>query len=438
MTVALFRSLASRYRSVVVSSAYSLALRVGGAVVTFGLGVTLARVLGPAGYGIYGLITTLVALAVTISLVGTLQLAVRELSVRSARGDWPGVKGVIFEFNRATALAAAAIGLVGMAIVAAMVGFGEPTTYALQAALLTLALAITAGIASQLRGLGALIRGQILDIFARPAVTFVVTLGLVLVGWRLTVAQALWIQVGVAIAAAAISLMWIRLAIPAAQRAVPRARKIPWVGAAVPLGIVDSLRQMDGAYGVILMGWLASAPELGLFRVAVACGVIINMPITIAHVLFGPTAARLNGTGEHRELQRLLSSISAALVAIILPITAAVWFFGRDVMILVFGAPYAEAWLPLFYISCAQLVSACFGLGPTLLAMCDSERHLMKICALSLAAGLVAAVPLIQLYGAAGAGIATVVSGGLIALFSQRFARRSLNLDPSLLSLGRR
>jgi O-antigen/teichoic acid export membrane protein len=325
-----------------------------------------------------------------------------------------------------------------MIVVAATRGFGEPTTYALQAALLTLALAVTAGIASQLRGLGLLFKGQILDIFGRPAVTLLLTLGVVLAGWRLTVAEALWIQVGVAIAAAWISFAWIRAAIPKTERAVPRAKDIRWLGAAVPLAIVDTVRQMDGAYGVILMGWLSSAPELGLFRVAVACGVIINMPITIAHVLFGPTAARLNGTREHAQLQRLLTQISAALVAIILPMTAAVWFFGREAMTLVFGPPYAEAWLPLFFVSCAQLVSACFGLGPTLLAMCDSEKHLMKICALSVAAGVVAAVPLIQLYGAAGAGIATIVSGGLIALFSQRFARRSLNLDPSLLSFRRR
>jgi O-antigen/teichoic acid export membrane protein len=183
-----------------------------------------------------------------------------------------------------------------------------------------------------------------------------------------------------------------------------------------------------------MMGWLASAPELGHFRVATACGLIISMPNTVAHVLFGPTAARLNGLGERAELQRLLTVISAAQVAINLPMTAAVWFLGRETMTFVFGAPYAAAWLPLFFVSCAQLVAACFGLGPTLLAMCDSERHLMKICALSVTAGVVAAVPLIQLYGAAGAGLAAIVSGTLIALFSQRFARRSLNLDPSILS----
>ena len=437
MIIKLFRSLIDRYRSVIVSSAHSLAMRIGGGLVTFGLGITLARVLGPVQFGIYGLITTLVALAVTVSLVGTLQLSVREISVRSARGDWAGIKSVIFQFNRATALAALTIGIVGIAIAVAARGFGEAMPYALQAALLTLTLALTAGIASQLRGLGALFKGQFLDILGRPAATFAATLGVVLIGWRLTVAGALWIQVAVALVATWLSFVWIRRIIPPAARKEPRANNIPWLGAAVPLAVVDGLRQLDGAYGVILMGWLASGTELGLFRVATACGLIVNMPITIAHVLFGPTAARLNGLGEHYELQRLLTTIATVLVAIILPVTAAIWLFGRAVMTAIFGAPYAEAWLPLFFVSCAQLLTACFGLGPTLLAMCDSERHLMKICALSVAAGVVAAVPLIKLDGAAGAAIAMIVSGGLMAVFSQRFARRSLNLDPSLFSRRR-
>lgn len=438
MTRSSFRQFVSRYRGAIFSSAYSVAMRIAGGIAAFALGVTLARVLGPAGYGVYGLITTLVALASTLAVIGTPQLAVRELSLRRAKGDWQGIRQLISRFQRATVGVSILIGVLAVACVAILsAGRGPENVYAVQAALLTLLLALTVLIAAELRGLGALLKGQFLDILGRPAVTLAATLVLVVAGWRLTIADALWIQVAVAAGAVVLSFAWIYRMLPPRAQPDTESERIPWLHAALPLAIVDGLRQLDGAYGVILMGWLASDFELGLFRVAAACAVIINMPITVAHVLFGPTASRLYGFGETAKLQKLLTMISLALVALILPTTIGIWFFGAEALELVFGAAYRDAWLAFFFVSCAQLVTACFGLGPTLLAMCDSERHLMRICALSVVIGIAAAIPLIDAYGAAGAGGATVISGLLIALFSQRFARRSLGLDPSILSVGR-
>jgi len=433
-----FRAFLATYRSAISASAYSGLLRLAGGALTFGLGVVLARSLGPVGFGVYGLITTVVTLAVTVSVMGTPQLAVRELSQRSARGDWGGVKAIVFEFNLVTIISALALGAVAIVAVLILGEPGEPATlYAAQGTLLTIGLALTALIGAELRGLGALLKGQAIEVFARPAVAFLATLLFVLLGWRLTVASALWIQVAVAGAAMALSIEWIWQSIPKTSRSIPRTRGIPWLRVAIPLALVDNVRQLDGAYGVILVGWLASGTELGMYRVAVACGLIIGMPITIAHVLFGPTAARLFNLGEREELQTLLGTISAALVAMILPVTVGLWFFGRAALILVFGAPYADAWLPLFLISCGYSAAALFGLGPTLLAMCDSERHLMKICIVSVGAGILSAVPLITLYGAAGAAVAMIVSTSLLAGWSRRFSRHSLNLDPSIFSLVR-
>jgi O-antigen/teichoic acid export membrane protein len=82
-------------------------------------------------------------------------------------------------------------------------------------------------------------------------------------------------------------------------------------------------------------------------------------------------------------------------------------------------------------------VSGFFGMGPILLAMCDSERHLTLIYAFSVGAGMLAAGPLIHSFGAAGAAGAQIVSTGLVSMLSGRFARRQLHLPTTFMGIFR-
>ena len=83
----------------------SLVLRIAGLGSTFLLGVVLARSLGPAEYGLYGLVTTIAALGMTSALIGTHHLAVREFSVLSAAGNWQTIRKLMRSFGIATSMA---------------------------------------------------------------------------------------------------------------------------------------------------------------------------------------------------------------------------------------------------------------------------------------------------------------------------------------------
>lgn len=422
-----------------VSGFWSFGLRILGLLSTFGLGVVLARVLGPAQFGIYGLVTTVAALAMTVSLLGTPQLAVRELSIRSGQSDWIGIRALLRSFGATTALAALALSIGAVAVGYFLTRRGDNEfLYIALGALLAPLLMVTALVAAALRGLGEMIRGQFMDIFGRPTLAFLATSALVLSGIALTAIGALWIQVAAALLAAAISLVWIRNAVPKAAASIPLVRRATWLGAAVPLGAVDILRQLDGAYGVILIGWIASDTELGLFRVAIACVIIVSMPVTILHIILAPTVAQLYNLRQTDELQRVLSWTSAALVAMVVPIAIASYFIGRPAIELVFGRAYVDSWMPLFLLCLAQLVFAFFGMGPILLAMCEGERELIKIYVVSVGLGLIAAAPLIAIFGAAGAAVAQIVSLGAIGLLSRRHARNVLGVDVTFLPLIRR
>jgi len=268
-----------------------------------------------------------------------------------------------------------------------------------------------------------------MDIAVRPALAFLIVGGLLLASGRISGHLALWVQIGVGLFAALVSAVWISRSIPVAGRAAPVGSHVPWLKSAVPLGLVDLLRQLDGSYGVVLVGWLSTAVELGVFRVAVACVVVASMPVTIFHVLLAPTISRLFQAGQLAELQRLLTWTSRAMLAIMVPATAIAWFAGKFLVGLVFGLPYQDAWLPLFILTLVQLTYAAFGMGPILLAMCDSERDLIRIYAIAVGCALLAAIPMTMAWGGAGAAAGPVISAALIGLLSRRFARRQLGLE---------
>jgi len=427
------RAFIAEQHTMLLASAGSLALRIVGLASTFLLGVVLARALGPAAYGIYGLVTSLAALAMNVALLGTPQLAVREMAIRSAREDWPGVRSLARSFLGATSIASATLGIIAVALALALGRQPQTAALTFAGAALAASMSLTALIAAELRGLGRLLKGQFMDIVGRPAAAFVLT-GMALIGGlRLTPAAALWIQVLVAAVAAGVSFGWLSRTMRSAHRGDARGEGLHWLRSAIPLGIVDVLRTFDGAYGVILVGILGSAVDLGIYRVAVASAVLVTMPVTILHIVLAPTVSRLHRFGERAELQRVLRFASGSMCLVIVPMLAILLLFGRPLVEFVFGQVYGEAWLPLAILCAAQLILGFFGMGPILLAMADSERHLTFIYVVAVSAGVITAALLIPRYGALGAAAAQVLSTGMIAFLSGRFARRRLALGTTFL-----
>jgi O-antigen/teichoic acid export membrane protein len=76
-------------------------------------------------------------------------------------------------------------------------------------------------------------------------------------------------------------------------------------------------------------------------------------------------------------------------------------------------------------------------MGPILLALCNGERHLIKIYLLAVGTAVAAAIPLIQAFGASGAAAAQIVSVAIIGIFSWRYARNVLGLEITCIGLRR-
>src|SRR5665213_4286852 len=398
--------------SLVVASFWSLVLRMAGMAVTFLVGVQLARYLGPAGFGIYGFVIGAAMLLSAIGQMGLPTLATREVALAWARRDWGEVRGLLSWFTLGVALLSILLGglFVTVTWLWPSVGAIQYRQPAIWGAILVPAFALTVLVSAQLRALDRIVLGQSLEILVRPLLMSIFCVVGFLSQGALSANFALFLNMAASALALLLGWWWLAKELPeAVRRARPVRRLRTWFGWGAPLAVTDMFRQLDGVYAVLMMSFLTSPTETGIFRVALSSVVIVQTPLSVLQVVLAPTLARLHGSGEREKLQFLLTAAAALMLAAGCTALLVVAFGGQWLISTVFGHRYAGAWLPFLLLTIAQAISAFFGVGFVQLAMGGAERELTVCYVASVGASIAAAIPLILAWGASGAAAAAIV-----------------------------
>jgi O-antigen/teichoic acid export membrane protein len=422
------------------SAVWSLVIRLVGMVLAFGVGVQLARFLGPAGFGIYGVVLALATMLTALAQLGLPTLAVREIARTRAEGDWPGLRSVLRWFGFGTASAGAVLAALFLAVIAFLPGITPLFRgTGLWAAFLIPVMALTILLNAELRAFDRLLKGQSLEILVRPGGMALLLLLLVLGHGWVTPSEAMAVNLAASIAAMALGLVWIRNALPAPARHVrPSPPPGHWLRAGLPLAATDVLRQLDAGYAVLVMGMIATATETGVLRVATSSIVIVATPLSLLHVVLAPTLARLHFEKERAKLQHLLGVAALLMTVGGLAGVAFIFLFGEWLIVLMFGAEYGAAWLPLLILAVAQTVAAFFGVAFLLLGVAEGEHDLARAYFLGMAASIAAAFPLGFAWGGNGVAAAAVLGAFVYNGLCWRAVRRRLRLDASPIALLRR
>lgn len=418
----------------VAASFWSLVLRLGGMAVSFVLGIVLARYLGAEQLGIYGIVIALALLLSVVAQAGLPALATREVAVALSRRDWPMLRAVVGSFASVMLMLslflAGALVLIGLAAPAILGKSAE--SFILGAALIPL-FALTVLVSAEIRALGSIVGGQSLEIFVRPALT--ATFCLILIAGSGSIDG--FAAVGANVAASAIALcggfylLW-RCLPHDARTAAPAPRAAAWTRSALPLALVDNLRQVDATYAMLLLGMLSADAEAGYFRVAYSTILVVVIPLSVLHVVLAPTLAKLSAANDRDGLARLLAISAMAMTGSMIVALLLLFLVGQPLLTLVFGEAYRQSWPPLTILTVAQLINACFGVGWVLLSMGGGERQLTLSYAVSVPVSVAAAIPLINSYGAPGAAAAAVLGAFIQNVIVWRAVRARFGLDCSL------
>jgi O-antigen/teichoic acid export membrane protein len=400
-----------------------------GTLATFGVGVVLARSLGPTGYGLYGTAVAVVTLFAVPAQLGLPLLATREVSAARVRGR-PGEAAALGWCFTATVAALSVALAFGLWLAAGILPLAAALAPVLAvAAWLLPPLALSALAAGLLRGQERVLASQMLDVLVRP-----IAFAALLLLWSrpLAAPEAIAAQAVAAGAIALVGLAFFFRRLPGRFGDAPLRWRV-WIGAALPMTLLELLRVVDGSYPVLVAGSLASLSDAGLLRVAMASALVVTAPISLQNIIVGPFLAGAHAAGETRRLARIIAGSTVFMTAAVATATLAIAVAGRWLLPLAFGDGFSGAYWPLLLLCLNQLLTAAFGNGAMLLAMTGQERVVVRALAISVVVAVPAALLLTPLLGILGTAASTLVATMLRGVMLNRVAVRTLGIDPSLL-----
>jgi O-antigen/teichoic acid export membrane protein len=389
-------------------------LRVGFSVLSLGLGIFLARVLGPDGLGAYSYALALVALLTIPALLGLDQLLIRNFATYIDNSDWVLMKALLRRANRAVLMSSLVLVLLGGAVSLTLNGRLSPlilSTFWIALVLVPL-IGLTRVRQSVLQGLHHVVVAAFPERIIQPALAliFIVTVYF----WRggqLTPPIAMSLNVLATAIALFVGAACLAQKMPEpVKHAIPVHHRIEWRRSAVPLLLLAGMNVLFGQTDTLILGAIKGAHAVGVYTAGSRVADLITFLLVAQNAAIASTVASLYSTGETLRLQRLVSRISLWTLIGSLPVGIPLILFGRSILAHVYGPAFSEAGPALVILSIGQLVNVGMGLNSITLMMTGHERASAAVVAFSVFGDVILNLFLVPHWGILGAAVATASS----------------------------
>ena len=395
-------------------------------------GLVIARLIGPAPFGLFNLARTLCESTVLVTKVGFDVAIVRYLGERT--GQLADAETVAV--CRRVLLAVGVTSLIPIALVVAGGGaWLEQRVYPYeQFALVLAAMSLVIPFMSLLQVLGGIFRGflriaprVIAELCAQPTLRLLTFLALFLIGWRLW--AVVWATVASFLVAAVILLIWAFRGIlrnPSESPPVTRGlwRKVTSVARySVVISATVLMATLMSRMDVMLLGYFVSAESLGQYAIAqMIAGLLATFNIALSQAA-APMIADLGKRGVRSELATVLHQHARWVLATTLPLFFVLVLYG-DALLPVLGQSYVSDVPILSVLALSQLATALFSSAGYTLSMTGRHTAEFYVMAIGAAATLALNLLLIPRQGLLGAAVATLcgvlVANGLRAVLVAR------------------
>lgn len=417
----------------------SLGLKIGAAGLGLINGVLLARLLGPAEYGVYAIALSGVNLAATVAVLGLPMLVTREVAANAEREKWGRLKGILGATHRWTLLAVLAI--VGWTTILFVGGVAKPPVswpLTIIAMLLVAVGAFNQLRAAILRGLNRVILADIPELLLRPAVMLVLLGCVYFTAIHAGAVHALGLQLVAGGFALAAGTWWLATRQPASLKtAAPEPIQSGWLLVALPFLGIALIGALEGQVSLYLLGYLGGAEQAGLFQAANQLVGLIVIGLVAVNMPLQPKLAVAWARGDKQYAQRLITETARMGTAIALAGTLVIMVFAEAVL-RIYGDQYVEAAHTMRILAVGQMVNAAAGSCGILLMMAGHQNVVMRGTALALLINVIVAYFTIPVYGAVGGALATMLAMASWNVYFAAYSIIKLDLNPTVLAfLGR-
>lgn len=373
--------------------------------------IVLARILGPADFGVYAFALSVVTIVGLPIHMGLPVLVLRETAKGVTHGEYGAVRGLWHWSHKRIAV----FTLVVLAIaIPAMMFWGNMIAPEDEKSAIWVGLALVPLIAiAQLRGGAA--RGLQRPILGLMPDSIVRPLGLVLLlslAWHSGqtispgIAMALHVVAAFAASILGIYIVW-KIAPRQLRSAKPElANRKMWTAALLPLALLAGVQVMMQNVNVVLLGFFAPPDQVGLFKIALSASALALIGLTAINTVLAPEFVRLHALGNYALLQRKAAQSAIVALAFAAPFAMLFLVLGKPIIELLYGAAYVDAYLALTILLVGALGNAFFGSCTTLLSLAGHERVALKVMSVALAIGVAINLLLTPLFGQIGAAIA--------------------------------
>ncbi|MEX2489685.1 MAG: flippase [Pseudomonadales bacterium] len=382
----------------------------------FVVAVILARSLGPATYGIYTFILALLHVLATPAVMGLPQLMVRETATAQADENWGLMRGLWRWCTLTVVIFSIAIAILSGIVVWLLIDqMAEPKAKTLLVGLLLvpfLALAKLRGAA--LSGLRFVVLGQLPESIIRPALLVLLVLLCLLVypeSW-LTAVTTMSLHVVSTVMAFVVGtwLLWRLRPVELTRHPKPLYQSSTWIASAVPLAMIAGVQIINQYTDILMLGFMRTDAEVGVYRVVGQTTMLVLFGLHVVNRVVAPHFARMHNQGDADGLQRLVTLSARAVLAFALPVVLVFLFYGRELLVWIFGEAYGAGYAVLAILAVGQLVNASFGSVGYLLNMTGHERDTLRGVMVAAIANILLNLVLIPLYGIEGAALATATT----------------------------
>ncbi len=419
----------------------SLVIRVTAFALAFLQAIVVARMLGPAGYGVFAYALSIAGIAGTLAVLGLGPLAVREVAQRAGQGDIARLRGFVVVAAIAV-LAAALLASVAVALAASRSALFAPAfreAVAL-AALLVTPIALIALFRGIAQGLGRVVLAQVPGDVLRPAGLVLALGGFAILFGAPDISVALWLAAGVlatATMAGAVPLARWYAKLPGESAAMRDTGR--WLRRALPFGGITGIAVLGTEANTLIMGQLAGPTETGLFQPIARMAPVLILAVEAVAMPLAPRMAEFWASGERDRLHDIMRKAAVACFAGTVAIAVALTALA-PLLLRLFGEDFLANVHLVLWVAAAQVVNAAFGPAAHLLAMTGQMGPRVAAQVLSVSVQIGLGLLLIGPYGAEGAALALSAAMVTWSVSHWALARYRLGIDTSIFGvlLGRR
>ncbi len=286
----------------------TIGIRIGNAILGYGISLMFAHFLGAAGYGIYSYVIAWITLLEIPAMLGLSSLLVRELAIYQTQDNWNLAKGLLRWSNQVVFLGSIAIAIVATSIAWQLLPEMQLQTF------LVAAIALPLTTLSRIRqaimqAFRRIVTGQLPEVIIRPLLLILLLVGsYFFMGSNMSASWAMLMYVIATVVAFTIGCFLLQKSVPEKiTQATSTYQMGDWIKSALPMLFIGGMYIINNQTDTVMLGAIRDSAEVGIYTIANRGAGLITFILVAFNMSLGPTFASLYAAGEKQKLQRLVT-----------------------------------------------------------------------------------------------------------------------------------